>query len=91
MANINATESQALWDNRFESCKCYNSETQDASSFQTYRFGSRLDGVNYYVNSASDGVTVAHDTDAATIEANIKAYLETLEKKVLPVHTEAVV
>lgn len=89
MANITSAEAQTLWDNRFESCKCYNSETQESGTFVSYRFASNLDGVNYYVDSAADGVSVTHSSSAATVETNIKAHLETLEKVVLPASSMA--
>lgn len=88
MATLTSAEAQTIWDNRASACgvskKKYSSDTKDAGTFVTYIFTSDLAGVLYHINSADDGVNITHSSSAATVETNIKAYLETLEKIVEP-------
>ena len=80
MATLTTQQQQDLWDNRFESCKCYNSETQDSSSYERYRFASRLDGHNYYVVIES-GNGVTHSSTATTCETKVKEQLALMDYK----------
>lgn len=77
MALLTAQQQQDLWDNRFESLKCYNDDTQkDASTFHCFRFASNLDGHNYYV-TLETGVT--HSSTATTCETKTKEQLALME------------
>jgi hypothetical protein len=80
MATLTTEQQQDLWDNRFESNKCYNDNTtQDASTYHCYRFASNLDGHNYYV--VLESPDAEHSSDAAAIEAAVKSELSAMEYK----------
>ena len=80
MATLTTEQQNNLWNNRFESVKCYdNDTTQDADTFHCYRFSSKLDQNNYYVTL--EVPDVEHSSDSTAIETVVKAVLATMEYK----------
>lgn len=77
MATLTEQQQQDLWDNRFESVKCYNdNETKDTNTYHCFRFASNLDGHNYYV-TLETGVT--HSSTATTCETKVKEQLALMD------------
>jgi hypothetical protein len=76
MALIDATQSQAIWDNRLVCNKVDNEGT-----FVCFEVVSSLDGFKYRVDTAADEITIASNASMATLETAIKTHLETLEYK----------
>lgn len=80
MADLTTEEQDALWDARtnYESVKRFNSQTQDANTYECYCFASYLEGELYEVMLKSPDVE--WDSNESTIESAVKAVLATKEK-----------
>lgn len=76
MANLNTSQINELWDNRFQSEKKFV-----GTQYDSYKFASKLDGYNYYLNYPSSDQIITDSCDVEAVENQVKSDLQNVEYK----------